>query len=387
MSKRHNRIKSHVAAVRERRGLSASDLADMIGVSRQAIYAIEAGSYVPNTALGLKLARALSVGIEDLFALPEDPPASGPRSVSATLVPAAEKLRAGQPVRLCRVDGKLIAAAPTPVGSYLPASDAVVASTPASPHRVQVRPHELRLHETRLHQQKNAFEDRLLIAGCDPAMAVLAHYLRPAGVDLIVVHQNSSQSLALLKNGSAHIAGTHLRDAATGESNISAVTRLFAPKSVAVISFAAWQEGLITAGNNPKKVRRIEDLARRDVAFVNRELGSGSRLLLDTQLAQLGLGAKRIRGYDRLASGHLAAAWQVKTGAADCCVATEAAARVFGLNFVPLGSARYDLVIRKPHLKLPAVETLLNTVALAAFRRELSSAGGYDTSIAGDRVF
>lgn len=376
MDTRQHQIDNRLAAIRERRGLPASALAKMVGVSRQAIYAIEAGTYVPNTALGLRLAHALAVSVEELFSLPQAPPKSKEHSVRATLVPSTDKLQPGQPVQLCQVDERLIAAAPQPMGAYLPASDAVVLG--GDPARDKVR--------IRFHQERSEFPNRVLIAGCDPAMSVLAHYLRPAGIDLVLIHQNSSQSLALLKNGCVHIAGTHLRDVSTGESNIPTVTRLFPRSSIAVISFANWHEGLITASGNPKDIRKVEDLARRDVAFVNREPGSGSRLLLDTHLARLKLNAKRVRGYHRLASGHIAAALQVKTGAADCCVATEAAARLFGLNFEPLESARYDLVLRKHHLKSPAVQTLLHTIALSSFRRELNSAGGYDTAVTGERV-
>jgi putative molybdopterin biosynthesis protein len=374
--KRHSEIENRLAAVRERRGVSASALAKMVGVSRQAIYAIEGGTYVPNTALALRLARALTVGIEELFTLPDDSAGTSARSIKATLIPFADKLQPGQPIQLCRVDDRLIAVPAMPVGSYLPPSDAVITGCDAEADKIRVR----------LHQESSEFGNRLLLAGCDPAMDVLARYARIAGIELVLVHQNSLDSLRLLKIGLAHVAGTHLRDASTGESNIPAVTRLFARGSIAVISFATWQEGLITARGNPKHIQGVEDLARKDVVFVNREPGSGSRLLLDTYLGRLKLSAKRVRGYERLASGHIAAASQVKMGAADCCLATASAARVLGLNFVSLESARYDLVIRKRQLESPAIQTLLNTIALASFRRELSEAGGYDTAVAGERV-
>jgi len=374
--KRHSEIENSLAAVRERRGLSASALAQMVGVSRQAIYAIEAGTYVPNTALGLRLARALMVGVDELFSLPDDPPKVDASSVSATLISSAGKLEPGQPVQLCRVDDRLIAAPSMPMGSYLPPSDAVMADRGVAADKVRVR----------LHQDSNDFKSRLLIAGCDPAMDMLARHARTAGVELVLVHRNSSDSLQLLKKRLVHIAGTHLRDASTGESNVPAVTGLFMRASIAVISFATWQEGLITAHGNPKHIHAVNDLARKDVLFVNREPGSGSRLLLDTYLARLKLSAKRVRGYQHLAFGHMAAAWQVKTGAADCCLATASAARVLGLDFVPLESARYDLVMRKHQLNSPAVQALLNTISLSSFRRELNGAGGYDTTVSGERV-
>jgi putative molybdopterin biosynthesis protein len=87
-----------------------------------------------------------------------------------------------------------------------------------------------------------------------------------------------------------------------------------------------------------------------------------------------------------LATGHLPAAWQVQSGAVDCCLATRGAARVLGLNFIPLVSERYDLVIRKEHLDLPRMQNLLDTLSRSGFRRELEGLGGYDTRVAGQRV-
>jgi molybdopterin molybdotransferase/putative molybdopterin biosynthesis protein len=371
MDTRQNKIENRLAALREQRGLSAAALAEWVGVSRQAIYAIEAGTYVPNTALALRLARALAVRVDELFNLSND----DPQSVTAILIPAAET-QPGQPVQLCRVDDRLMAAPATPLGAYLPSSDAVITSCGPAPGKARLR----------LHRRESDLQNRLLMAGCDPAMHILARCLQSAGVDLVMLHRNSSDALALLKNHSVHIAGTHLRDAATGESNVAAVTRLLGRSSIAVISFVVWREGIITAAANPKRIRGVEDLARRDIKLINREPGSGARLLLDTHLTRLGIEGRRIRGYNRLASGHVAAAEQVKTGAADCCVATEAAACVLGLHFLPLESARYDLVLRKHHLDLPAVETLLNTIAFAGFRGEITAAARYDPSVAGRRV-
>jgi molybdate-binding protein len=127
-------------------------------------------------------------------------------------------------------------------------------------------------------------------------------------------------------------------------------------------------------------------LARRDVAIVNREPGAGSRMLLDAQLHRLGIAGKKVRGYDRMAGGHLPAAWQVRSGDADGCIATRAAARAFGLDFIPLVSERYDLAIRRQHLDHPPVQALLDTLNRASFRRELEGLGGYDTSSAGCRL-
>jgi molybdate-binding protein len=205
-------------------------------------------------------------------------------------------------------------------------------------------------------------------------------------VEAVVAYRNSSQSLDLLKQSLIHVAGSHLRDAATGESNLPAVRKQFPKGSVAVISYAIWEEGIVVARGNPKKILGVEDMARSDVTIVNREPGSGSRLMLDNHLQRGGVPPESVNGYREIASGHLPAAWQVKSGRADCCLATKTSACVFGLDFLPLESERYDLVIGNQNLGHPAVQVLLDTLGRTAFRRELEGLGGYDTRIAGDRL-
>jgi molybdate-binding protein/DNA-binding XRE family transcriptional regulator len=369
-------VRNHLAARRLQRGLSAADLAKAAGVMRQTIYAMEAGDYIPNTAVALRLARALDATVEELFALPEPAPASALRREQAMLLPGSGALEAGQPVQLCRIGKRLLASAPSPVPWYIPSSDAIASARPAASGKLHVE----------IHFDDPSFRNRILIAGCDPGISVLARHTEAAGVELVLAHRNSSQALELLKENCVHIAGVHLRDEPSGESNVPAIARLFARNSVAVISFALWEEGIVTAAGNPKGIRRVEDLARRDVVMVNREPGAGSRLLLDTRLEQLHMDARRVRGYARTAPGHLAAAWQVRSGAVDCCIATGVAARVYGLGFAPLVSERYDLAIRRAHLDLPGVQALLDTLNRARFRRELESIGGYDMQPAGRRV-
>ena len=202
----------------------------------------------------------------------------------------------------------------------------------------------------------------------------------------MVAYRNSTQSLDLLKQSLVHVAGTHLRDEATGESNLPVVRKRFPKDSVAVISYAIWQEGIVIARGNPKSIKGIEDLTRKNVVIINREPGSGSRNLLDSHLRRAGIAPRAVRGYDEIATGHLPAALQVKNGGADCCLATKIAASVFGLDFIPLESERYDLVIHNQNLSHPGVQILLDTLGRTAFRRELEGLGGYDTRISGNRL-
>jgi putative molybdopterin biosynthesis protein len=373
-------IENHLGTLRQKRGISAAQLARTVGVTRQTIYAMEAGSYVPNTAVALRLAQALEVKVEDLFTLPQAEP-TGLRSEEATLLPGSEPLHPGQPVQLCRVNKRLVASPPSPVPWYFPVSDAVVVSAPAPGKAARNGRTDVQVFDA-----AEDFRNRVLIAGCDPGISVLAHHLQASGIELVLAHRNSSQSLQLLKEGCVHIAGTHLRDESSGESNLPEIGRLFPRKTVAVISFAVWEEGIVTAAGNPKGIKSVEDLARRDVTIVNREKGAGSRALLDSALKRLKLDSKNVKGYDRIAPGHLPAAWQVQSGQADCCIATRAAARVFGLGFIPLVSERYDLAIRRQHLDMPGVQAVLDTLSRSNYRRELESLGGYDTRAAGQRL-
>jgi len=367
-------IQNNLAQFRQKRGFAAVRLAKEIGVSRQTIYAMETGTYVPNTLLALKLARVLEVTVEDLFKLEA---AEIPERIeSVELLPGDQDPQAGQPVQLCDVDARLVAVLPAPNAWSLPPADAVLIEAGKRPGRGKVQ----------LFQEEKQYRRRLLIAGCDPGISVLLRHLQREGVEAVAAYRNSSQSLSLLKQSLIHIAGTHLRDEATGESNLPAVRKHFPKGSVAVISYAIWEEGIVVAKGNPKNIKSIADMARKDVTIINREPGAGSRMLLDSHLRQAGVNPKSVQGYQQIATGHLPAAWQVKNGGADCCMATKTAACVFGLDFIPLTSERYDLVIRTRNLSHPGIQILLETLGRTSFRRELEGLGGYDTRIAGNRL-
>jgi len=369
-------VQNNLANYRLKRGFSVSQLAAAVGVSRQTIYAMESGSYIPNTLIALRLAQTLGVTVEDLFCLQQNLLPVQVEEVE--LVSDDVHMRAGQPLKLAEIDGRLIATQPEPGTWGLPVADAV-AMEPASDSkrpkaRAQVVADELKL------------EKRLLVAGCDPGASILARHLERSGIEMIVVYQNSSRALESLKRGVVHIAGSHIQDDKTGESNLPIIKKMFGKDSVAVFSFAFWEEGLVVAPGNPKKIRGISDLARSDVKITNREPGAGSRLLLDSHLARLGIAAESVRGYDKIALGHLPAARMVQLGRADCCINTRAAALISGLDFIPLVSKRYDLVVAKNHLKLPPVQSLLETLGRSAFRREIEGLTEYDMKAAGDRL-
>jgi putative molybdopterin biosynthesis protein len=371
------RVHTRLAAFRRKRGMAAAGLARASGVSRQTIYAIEAGDYLPNTAVALRLANALESRVEDLFQLDATPPPPR-RAARADLIGAGD-LFEGSPVELCRVDGRLVGvpAAPAP-WQILPAGALL-----SKPPRTSL---PLRGPVQFLREEEDA-GSRLLLAGCDPAASLLARRLERAGVGLVTAQVNSSAALRLLQQRLVHVAGTHLKDEGGGEPNRAAIGAAFPRRGVAVFAFAVWEEGLVVARGNPKTIRAVEDLALPGVTLANREKGSGSRQLLDRCLKAAGIPPRVVGGYHgETTAGHLAAAWRVRAALADCCVATGSAARAFGLDFVPLATERYDLVMRKERLELASVERLLDTIAQAAFRRELETLCGYDARDAARRI-
>ena len=368
-------IENNLGYYREKRGLSAIELAKKIGVSRQTIYAMEAGTYVPNTAIALKLARVLEIRVEDLFRLDStDAPAV---VETAELMPSEVEAQPGLPVQICEVENRLVAMLPTPITWGLSPADAVLLETGKRGGKAKIQ---------LFNNEEKMFRKRLLIAGCDPGISVLLRQLQREGVEAVAISRNSSQSLDLLNKSMVHVAGSHLKDDATGESNLPAINRQFPKGSVAVVSYAFWEEGIVIARGNPKGIKGIEDLARKDITLVNREPGSGIRMMLDSHLRKLGIPASNVNGYETVAPGHLPAAWQVKTGMVDCCLATKTAACVFGLDFIALERERYDLVIRNNNMSHPGVQVLLDVLGRTAFRRELEGLGGYDTHVAGDRL-
>jgi len=368
-------VECNLAYYRQKRGFSAIELAKKTEVNRQTIYAMEAGTYVPNTAIALKLAHILDVEVEELFRLDyTDAPA---RVEAAELMPSDQEAQPGLPVQICEVEDRLVAMLPAPVVWGLPPADAVLLETGKRGSKAKIQ---------LFNNEEKMFRKRLLIAGCDPGISVLLRQLQREGIEAVSAYRNSSQALDLLKKSMVHVAGSHIKDDATGESNLPAVKKQFPRGSVAVVSYAFWEEGIVIARGNPKGIKGIEDLARKDVTIVNREPGSGIRMKLDSFLNKLGIPAGDVNGYETMASGHLPAAWQVKTGAVDCCLATKTAAHVFGLDFIMLERERYDLVIRKQNLNHPGVQALLDILGRAAFRRELEGLGGYDTQVAGNRL-
>lgn len=364
----NNAIENHVHLVRKQRGLTAAELARQVGVSRQTIYAIESGAFVPNTEVSLRLAGALSSTVEQLFSL-----RGAPRSLDASIdVVSSQPVGPGSAVRLCEIGGKLIAVPAAATPAYLPEADGVLTGTSG-----------VTMFEEAI-STKTDLESRIAIAGCDPAIGILASVARRHGVEILGVAASSKLALEWLNEGRVHIAGCHLRDPRSGEFNLPYLRRQYGKANLAVVSYATWEQGFVVRPGNPKGIRRVEDLLKRGIRFVNREEGSGSRALLDRLLEASGIDKEKVNGYSRAAAGHLATAYLVHAGDADCCIATGSAARAFQLDFVPLQTERYDFVLRRETLGTAVAGRFFDVLQQAAARRRLEGQAGYDTHVTGN---
>lgn len=377
MAEQIPKTRTELKPMRERRGLAAAELARAAGVSRQTIYAIEDGSYVPNTAVALRLARALETRVEDLFSLEDAGPVPAAKtSVRATLL-ADWSTDDGHYVQLARVDDRLVAVPVSSRSAYLPWADGFITNdreTRQAGRKVTV---EVRSNSS------PEWDRRVVVAGCDPALAIFAAFARQSSIEVLTVACSSRQALRWLRDRHVHLAGSHLVDRQTGEHNLPALRLLFPDQPMQAATFARWQLGLVVRAGNPKSIQSVSDVASPYVAIVNREKGSGSRDLLDVSLHSAGIDAEHVAGYERLSSGHLTAAASVARNRADCCIASQAAARAFGLDFIPLEEQRFELCLPAEAAQTKAVDMLLNTLGSGALRSRLQHQAGYDCSETG----
>lgn len=226
------------------------------------------------------------------------------------------------------------------------------------------------------------------IGSHDLTLDLLASWLKQRHPDLTLASANvgSLGGLTALSRGEAHLAGAHLLDEATGEYNLSFVRQTLRSVPTILVNLTFREQGLIVPKGNPKGIRTLEDLTRPDVQFINRQRGSGTRILFDYQLKRRGIAPAKIAGYAREEYTHLNVAAAVRSGAADCGLGILAAARALELDFVPLLKERYDLVIPRMHADAPLLAPLLALIRGPEFRAAVAALGGYDTSRMGEVV-
>ncbi len=374
-----DRFQSRLKALRAARGLSQGELADRVGLTRQAIYMIEAGRYLPNATTALRLAKALECRVEDIFLLEEDF-----ERIEAELPGAVADPAGAERMRLWRVHGRSWALPVSALGE--PSRGLLSADALLSPEETVGR--RRRRVALRALEEPGNYERRIAVAGCDPALFVIADRLLRGAEPLSVVvwSMGSTDALKELGKRTVHLAGVHLRGP-RGEFNIPFLRKHLGRRRTTVVTLAFWQMGLVVAPGNPRSIRSVADLVGRDVRIVNREKGSGARQLLDRKLAESGVPSRAVGGYDNVLRLHTEVARRVFEGGADAAIAPLAVARLLGLDFIPLEIERYDLVVpRDVAEEHPGVERLLDALSTSAVRRELDALGGYDTTHTGEVV-
>lgn len=211
----------------------------------------------------------------------------------------------------------------------------------------------------------------------DLLIDLLEDELRGRGVQLVASAVGSLGGLLALGDGTAHLATSHLLDPESGTYNKTYIDKYLAGRRIRQIGLVYRRQGLMVLPGNPKGIRDWRDLGRPEVRFINRQKGSGSRVLLDYRLAAAGVVPENVHGYRREEYTHWAVAMAVQSGLADCGLGIMSAAVTMGLDFVPLEEEEFDLLIPEEHMELPGMQALLATIAAERFRARVLALGGY----------
>ncbi len=243
------------------------------------------------------------------------------------------------------------------------------------------------IHAELLVDEEDLQNTIVVIGSHDITIDILADEIRSVtGRNIRISSGNvgSLGGLMAVKKEICHFAGSHLLDTQTGEYNISYIKRYLKGIGISLFHLVRRDQGLIVQKNNPKGIRGIKDLTRDDILYVNRQAGSGTRILLDHNLARSGIDAGSVRGYDHEEFTHMSVAVDVLSGAADCGMAIYAAAKALDLDFIPMDSEQYDLVIPTDLLKHENIQAVLSTIRSQKFRDRVVALGGYDPSKSGE---
>lgn len=220
----------------------------------------------------------------------------------------------------------------------------------------------------------------------DLSIGVLEDCLKRRAPELKISAANvgSLGGLLALSRGEAHVAGCHLLDPKTGAYNLPDVARVLGRRSgVRIVNLVVREQGLIVAKGNPKRIRGLRDLVRPEVRYVNRQLGAGTRVLLDYKLKKLRIRPEAIDGYEREEFTHMAVASAVASGLADCGLGVRSAAAALGLHFIPVEREDYDLVMRGDFAESARGRLLVDVIRSAEFQNAVLKLGGYDVRKSG----
>ena len=355
---------------RRARGLSQQQLADVAGMSRQAVSLWESGESDPSLRAAFALASALGMTIEELFG-------PGERAAPVAAAPVAQLGDEGARVTLASVGDGYVALPLRGVtasrGGFRPAGGLAAGAGNDQRRNRMVRP-------------IGPLRPVLVVAGCDPALPLVG---APLGLlDPPVLFSwwpcPSREALRLAAAGLVHVAGTHLRGLGSGYNTGPAAEML--PQGGQVIGFCSWQEGLALTPDLADGISGVADAARRGLRLVNREPGAEARSVLDRELAGTGIDASQLPGYNAQVTGHLEVAAAIAAGLADAGIASEPAALAYGLAFLPLTAEHFDLVIPAGHESTSEVQGLLKVLSSAWLHDQLASLPGYDPARCGEHI-
>ncbi len=235
-------------------------------------------------------------------------------------------------------------------------------------------------------RERRELQGRLHILGShDFSLDVMRDIIkkRNPDMDLLSTHIGSLAGIIALQKGVVDLCTTHILDEKEKVYNIPVVKKYLGTKPALLINVAKRIQGLVVAKGNPKGIKAVADLARSDIRFINRQVGSGTRILFDTMLAEQGIGRDSVRGYDREEFTHTAVGVLVKDGIADVGLAIHPIARLFGLDFIPLVEEEYDLLVTREFSEEKRFSVLMDAIRSTEFARRLEEFGGYKTDQTG----
>jgi putative molybdopterin biosynthesis protein len=233
-------------------------------------------------------------------------------------------------------------------------------------------------------------ENTILCTGShDLAIGVLEDQLKLSYPELKIAATNvgSLGALLALERGETHIGGTHLLDTESGVYNVPDIKKIIPKVPLIRVHLAEREQGILVARGNPKSIASLKDLARPEIRFVNRQPGSGTRVLLDHELKRLHVAPATIAGYEREEFTHMAVAVAVASGLADAGVGVRAAATALDLDFIPVASEQYDLVVARSFYESERGEKLMKVIGADGLKRAVAELGGYDCHRAGEVLY
>ncbi|MCX2829333.1 hypothetical protein COM13_00160 [Bacillus pseudomycoides] len=237
-------------------------------------------------------------------------------------------------------------------------------------------------------KEKNR-ESSCVISGQELTLDMLAKHLERflTGSSMLRAYQGSLMSLIKMSQGEGSIVSLHLFDGDTGEYNIPYVKRILVGRPCIVMNLLARNVGFYVQEGNPKGIQKWADLSRSSIQFVNREKGSGIRVLVDEQVRIQNVDKANIRGYNWEESNHLGVASQIANRKADVGIGTEKVAQIVNVDFIPLMEEQYDLVILKNKENEQLIEAVKEILQSTEFQNELRAIGGYDISKTGQIIY